>query len=156
MNQTRRAFLKSTGIAGAVAVAMFAGLLKTGKALAAEWNSLAFTAKTLDDAIKNSGYSAAATSDDILIKVPEIAENGALVPVEATSNIPGTTSIAIFSDKNPNPLIAEFKFLNGAEPFISVRIKMAETSFVRVMVKADGKVYTNSREVKVTAGGCGG
>lgn len=156
MNQARRTFLKSTGIAGAVAVAMFAGLLRTGKALAAEWNSAAFTAKTLDDAMKNSGYSGAVLSDDILIKVPEIAENGALVPVEATSNIPGTTSIAIFSDKNPNPLIAEFNFLNGAEPFISVRIKMAETAPVRIMVKADGKLYTNSRDVKVTAGGCGG
>lgn len=156
MNQARRAFLKSTGIAGAVAVAMFSGLLKTGKALAAEWNSAAFTAKTLEDAIKNAGYSGAVMSDDILIKVPEIAENGALVPVEATSNIPGTTSIAIFSDKNPNPLIAEFNFLNGAEPFISVRIKMASTSLVRVMVKADGKIYTNNHEVKVTAGGCGG
>ncbi len=152
MNQARRTFLKST----AVAVAMFSGVFKVGRAFAAEWNSAAFTAKTLDGAMKNSGYSGAVLSDDILIKVPEIAENGALVPVEATSNIPGTTSIAIFSDKNPNPLIAEFNFLNGAEPFISVRIKMAETAPVRIMVKADGKLYTNSRDVKVTAGGCGG
>ena len=152
MNQARRTFLKGT----AVAVAMLSGVLRVGKAFATEWNSAAFTAKKLDEALKSSGYAGAATSDDIEIKVPEIAENGALVPVEATSKIPNTTSIAIFSDKNPNPMIAEFNFLNGAEPFISVRIKMAETAPVRIMVKADGKVYTNSRDVKVTAGGCGG
>jgi sulfur-oxidizing protein SoxY len=79
-----------------------------------------------------------------------------VVPVEATSNIPGTTSMAIFVDKNPNPMIADFSFMNGAEPFIATRVKMASTSIVRVSVKAGGKSYTNSREVKVTIGGCGG
>ena len=152
MNQARRTFLKGT----AVAVAMLSGVLRVGKTFAMEWNSAAFTAKKLDEALKSSGYAGAAMSDDIEIKVPEIAENGALVPVEASSKIPGTTAIAIFSDKNPNPMIAEFNFLNGAEPFISVRIKMAETAPVRIMVKAGGKVYTASKDVKVTAGGCGG
>lgn len=156
MDQERRTFLKSAGAVGAIAVAIAAGLLKPGEAFAAAWNSLAFTAKTAADALTNSGYSGASESNDILIKVPEIAENGAVVPVEATSNIPGTTSMAIFVDKNPNPLIADFTFLNGAEPFISTRVKMAMTSIVRISVKAGGKVYTASREVKVTIGGCGG
>lgn len=156
MDQVRRAFLKSAGTAGTVAVLISAGLLKSGKVFAAGWNTLGFTAKNTADALKNSGYSGAVESHDILIKVPEIAENGAVVPVEATSNIPGTTSMAIFIDKNPNPLIADFSFLNGTEPFIATRVKMASTSLVRVSVKAGGKVYTTSREVKVTLGGCGG
>jgi sulfur-oxidizing protein SoxY len=98
----------------------------------------------------------AAESKDILIKAPDIAENGAVVPVEVTSKIPGTTSIMIFVDKNQNPLIADFEFSNGAEGYVSTRIKMASTSHVRVAVKAGGKAYTATKEVKVTIGGCGG
>ena len=78
------------------------------------------------------------------------------MPVEATSNIPGTTSMAIFVDKNPTVLIADFEFSNGAEPYASTRIKMQGTSQVRVAVKAGGKIYTHTKEVKVTIGGCGG
>jgi len=149
----RRNFLKSMGAAIAVCAA---GLLRSGGVFAATWNSLAFTAKDTADAMKNAGYVGAAENKDIMIKVPDIAENGAVVPVEVTSNIPGTTSIAIFVDKNPNPMIADFEFMNGAEPFIATRVKMASTSIVRASVKAGGKIYTNSREVKVTIGGCGG
>lgn len=156
MDQSRRTFLKSAGTAGMFAAAIAASLLKSGEVFAAAWNTLAFTAKNTLDAIKNSGYGDATESKDILIKAPDIAENGVVVPVEATSNIPGTTSMAIFVDKNPNPMIADFSFMNGAEPFIATRVKMASTSIVRVTVKAGGKAYTNSREVKVTIGGCGG
>jgi sulfur-oxidizing protein SoxY len=156
MDHPRRDFLKNMGIAGAVMALFSAGLLKTGRAFAATWNSLAFTSKDTADAMKNAGYGGASESKDIVIKAPDIAENGAVVPIEVTSNIPGTTSIAIFVDKNPNPMIADFEFLNGAEPFISTRVKMASTSIVRASVKAGGKVYTNNREVKVTIGGCGG
>lgn len=156
MNPLRRAFLKSAGAAGTVAIAIAAGLLKPGTVFAAAWNSLAFTAKEPADAINNAGYGGATESSDILIKAPDIAENGAVVPVSATSNIPGTTSMAIFVEKNPAPMIASFEFSNGAESYISTRIKMAKTSIVRVSVKAGGKNYTNSREVKVTIGGCGG
>jgi len=156
MNQLRRTFLKSAGAVGTVAVTIAAGLLKPGVAFAAAWNNLAFAAKETADAIKNAGYEGAAESKEIVIKAPDIAENGAVVPVSVTSNIPGTTSMAIFVEKNPLPLIADFEFLSGAEPNISTRIKMAKTSIVRVSVKAGGKNYTNSREVKVTIGGCGG
>ncbi len=106
--------------------------------------------------MENAGYGGATESGDIELKVPDIAENGAVVPVSATSNIPGTTSMAIFVEKNPSPLIADFAFSNGAEAYISTRVKMAKTSIVRVTVKAGGKNYTSSREVKVTIGGCGG
>jgi sulfur-oxidizing protein SoxY len=156
MNQLRRAFMKNAGVVGTVAVAIATGLFKPGAALAAAWNKEAFTSKDLADAIKNAGYDGAAESSDIVIKVPDIAENGAVVPVSATSKIPGTTSIAIFVEKNPTPLIADFQFSNGAEGYISTRVKMAKTSIVRISVKAGGKTYTNSREVKVTIGGCGG
>ena len=156
MNLLRRAFLKNAGSVGAVAAAIATGLLNPGTVFAAAWNTLAFTTKDLSEALKNAGYDNAVESKDIVIKAPEIAENGAVVPVSATSNLPGTTSIAIFIDKNPAPMIAEFQFLNGAEPFIATRVKMAKTSLVRVAVKAGGKNYIASREVKVTIGGCGG
>lgn len=156
MNQLRRTFLKGTGAAGTVAVAIAAGLLKPGQVLAADWNKSAFEAKSTDDALKGIGAAGAAKSADIMIKAPDIAENGAVVPVEVTSNIPGTTEIAIISEKNVNPLIAEFTLSNGAEGYVSTRIKMAKTSNVTVVVKAGGKAYTASKEVKVTIGGCGG
>jgi len=156
MNQIRRAFLKNAGVMGTFAAAIATGLLKPISAFAAAWNKEAFTAKEPADAIKLAGYDGAVESKDIVIKAPEIAENGAVVPITATSKIPGTTSIALFIDKNPSPFIASFEFSNGAEGYIATRVKMAKTSLVRVSVKAGGKVYTNTQEVKVTIGGCGG
>jgi len=156
VKQERRMFLKGAGAAGTIAMAIATGLLKPGQVLAAEWNKTAFEAKNTADALKDIGAAGAAKSADILIKTPDIAENGAVVPVEVTSKIPGVTSIAILSEQNVNPLIAEFELSNGAEGFVSTRIKMAKTSNVTVVVKAGGKVYTASKEVKVTIGGCGG
>ena len=92
----------------------------------------------------------------ITLTAPEIAENGAIVPLEITSRIPNTESIYIFADKNPQPLVAEFDFTGATEPFVSTRIKMGETSKVRAIVKAGGKFYATARDVKVTIGGCGG
>lgn len=156
MNQLRRSFLKTTGAAGTVAMAIAAGLLKPGQVLAAEWNKNAFEAKNLADAMKGINSTGAAKSADIMIKAPEIAENGAVVPVEVTSKIAGTSDIAIFVDQNVNPLIADFSLQNGAEGYVSTRIKMAKTSNVTVVVKAGGKSYMTAKEVKVTIGGCGG
>ncbi|MBU0593820.1 MAG: thiosulfate oxidation carrier protein SoxY [Gammaproteobacteria bacterium] len=156
MNQLRRTFLKSTGAAGTVALAVAAGLLKPGQVLAAEWNKSAFEAKNIADAMKGVNAAGAAKSADILIKAPEIAENGAVVPVEVTSKIAATSDIVIFVDENVNPMIADFTFSNGAEGYVSTRIKMAKTSNVTVVVKAGGKSYMASKEVKVTIGGCGG
>lgn len=156
MKQARRTFLKGTGAAGTIAIAIAAGLLRPGRVLAAEWNKAAFEAKTTADVLKDINASGAAKSSDILIKTPDIAENGAVVPIEVTSKIPGTTDIAILAEQNANPLIAEFTLANGAEGFVSTRIKMAKTSNVTVVVKAGGKVYIASKEVKVTIGGCGG
>jgi len=156
MDQLRRTFLKNAGVAGSLVVAIAAGLLKTGEAFAATWNASAFGSHKLDEAMTGSGFSGAVESKDIDIKTPEIAENGAVVPVEVTSKIAGTTSLAIFADKNPTPLIATYDFMAGAEPYVMTRIKMGQTSMVRVVVKAGGKTYMASKEVKVTIGGCGG
>ena len=87
---------------------------------------------------------------------PDIAENGAVVPVGVTSNIPGTTEIFILVEKNPNPVSASFVIGTGTEPSVQTRVKMGETSKVIAVVKANGKVYTTTRETKVTLGGCGG
>ncbi len=133
-----------------------AGALRPLRLLAAEWNKPAFDAKALDEALKYVGAANAIDSDQIQLKAPEIAENGAIVPVEVTSRLPGTQAIYIFADKNPQPLVAIFDITPGIEPFISTRIKMGESSKVRVLVKAAGKFYVATQEVKVTIGGCGG
>ena len=156
MNTKRRTFLKGAGAAGTVAVAVAAGLLKPTEVLAAEWNKAAFDAKGLPDALKVLNSVGAADSKDITIKAPDIAENGAVVPVEVTSKIAGTTNIALLVEKNAAPLTANFDLANGADGYVSTRIKMGQTSNVRVVVKAGGKSYTAVKEVKVTIGGCGG
>lgn len=152
MNRRRRTLL--TAAAGGSALAA-AGLLSPASAHAASWNKSAFESKAAADAIKNFGASNMIESKDIAITAPDIAENGAVVPVAVTSKIPNTQSIAIIAEKNPFPLAASFDVANGAEPYASVRIKMGQTSHVRAIVKADGKFYTAAKEVKVTVGGCG-
>ncbi|MFP5507324.1 MAG: thiosulfate oxidation carrier protein SoxY, partial [Gammaproteobacteria bacterium] len=141
--------------AGAVAVAVAAGLLKPTQAMAA-WNKAAFEAKSVGDVMKNLGVSAPADSKDISIKAPDIAENGAVVPVEVTSGIAGITSIVVIAEKNASPLVGTFNLSGGTQGFVSTRIKMANTSLVRAVVNAGGKSYTAAKEVKVTIGGCGG
>ena len=155
MNALRRNVLKGAAGAGTVAVAVAAGLLKPTQAMAA-WNAAAFDAKNVGDAMKGLGVSGPADSKDIAIKAPDIAENGAVVPVEVTSSIAGTTSIAIFAEKNATPLVGNFNLSGGAQGFVSTRIKMGQTALVRAVVKAGGKTYTSAKEVKVTIGGCGG
>jgi sulfur-oxidizing protein SoxY len=152
MNHRRRSFLKIAAGASGLAAA---GLLTPASAGAATWNKQSFEAKALTDAIKNLGAANMSESRDIAITAPDIAENGAVVPVAITSRIPNTESISIIAEKNPFPLAATFDVLNGAEPYASVRIKMGQTSNVRAIVKADGKFYTATKEVKVTVGGCG-
>ncbi|MDP2057114.1 MAG: thiosulfate oxidation carrier protein SoxY, partial [Thiobacillus sp.] len=154
MNALRRNVLKSAAGAGAVAVAVAAGLLKPTQAMAA-WDKDAFEARNVGDAMKGLGISGPADSKDITIKAPDIAENGAVVPVEVTSGIAGTSSIAIIAEKNGTPLVGNFNLSGGTQGFISSRIKMGQTSLVRAVVKAGDKSYTAAKEVKVTIGGCG-
>lgn len=146
---------KRRGLLGALAAVLVAGLLKPVLALAA-WNKEAFGAKSAADALKGLGAASPEPSKDIVIEAPEIAENGAVVPVEITSNIPGTTHIAVVIEKNPFPLAARFEFKEGALPFVKLNAKMGETSDVRVVASAGGRHYSAAKEIKVTIGGCGG
>ena len=156
MNNKRRSFLKSSAVAGAFGVAVSAGLI-TPRAVMAAWPKAAFTATDTNTAIKNAlGSSDTTVSSDIALKAPEIAENGAVVPITVTSKIAGTESISILISKNPTPLTATFKMGKGAEGFVSTRVKMSKTSDLVVVVKANGKLYSAKKEVKVTIGGCGG
>ena len=156
MNANRRTILKGAGTTGALAAAFASGMLRPEDLLAAGWNKDAFGSKTLADALKSLGAAGAAESKDILIEAPQIAENGAVVPVEITSSLPNTKTIMVLIEKNPFPLAAKFDFLEGALPFVKVNVKMGESSNVRVVAEAGGKLYTAAREVKVTIGGCGG
>lgn len=156
MDMIRRTVLKGAGASGVLAGLLAAGVLKPTLAYASEWNKAAFEAKEYDAAVKAIGSDAGAAHKDLAMKAPEIAENGAVVPIDVTSNIPNTTSIAILVKKNPSPLAGYFEFSNGAVADVAVRLKVAETSVITAVVKADGKTYTAQKEVKVTVGGCGG
>jgi sulfur-oxidizing protein SoxY len=153
---SRRKLLRVAAASSAYFAVVAAGWLRPARLLAAEWNESAFEAVALPDALRKIGATSVADSDQILLKAPEIAENGAIVPVEITSRIPGTQTIYIVADKNPQPLVAIFDIAEGLEPFISTRIKMGESSKVRVLVKAGNKFYVATQDVKVTIGGCGG
>ena len=156
MDQTRRNVLKASGGASLYTLLTAAGMLRPDAALAAEWNQKAFEAKNLKDAFDALGAGSRADSIGILMTAPEIAENGAVVPISAVSKLPGTESIAILIARNPTSLAASFDIPVGTEPAVSTRVKMAETSEVYVLVKAQGKYYTTKKEIKVTIGGCGG
>ena len=156
MNKTRRYVLKTGGGASLYALLAAAGMLRPDAALAADWNQKAFEAKNLKDAFDALGAGTRADSIGIFMTAPEIAENGAVVPIGATSKIPGTESIAILVAKNPTALAASFDIPPGTEPSVSTRIKLAESSEVYVLVKAQGKYYVTKKEIKVTIGGCGG
>ena len=148
MQPLRRLVLRAAG-------ALAAGLAVPLRALAA-WNKEAFHSRTAADALKSLGVSAGAESKDIAIDAPQIAENGAVVPIEITSNLPVTKSIVVVIEKNPFPLAARFDFGDGALPYVKINVKMGESSFVRVVAEAGGRFHTASKEVKVTIGGCGG
>jgi sulfur-oxidizing protein SoxY len=156
MNQNRRVLLKGTLAAGATGIAISAGLL-TPKAVLAAWPKAAFEAKDSNAALEASlGSSSTTESGDIKLKAPDIAENGAVVPVTVTSSIANTEAISIVVAENATPLAATFNLGATTSGFVSTRIKMGKTSDVTAVVKADGKLYSTSKNVKVTIGGCGG
>lgn len=156
INMKRRTFLKGSVAAGAVSAAVGAGLLTPRMVLAA-WPSAAFEAKSVDGALDAlMGSHQLEGSDKISIRAPDIAENGAVVPVSVTAEIPGAEAISIIAEKNASPLTASFVLGANTEAFVSTRIKMGKTSSVIAVVKANGKLYSTGKEVKVTIGGCGG
>jgi sulfur-oxidizing protein SoxY len=156
MNDDRRKVLKGTGGMAVMGLAVSAGLFKPGSAWAQGWNKAAFETKSLADTVKAMGGSGATESKDIVISSPDIAENGAVVPFTISSRLPKTESIALLVEKNPNNLAASFSIPAGTEAGVTTRVKMGQTSNVTALVKADGKFYYTTKEVKVTMGGCGG
>lgn len=152
----RRIFLKGSLATGAVGMAVSTGLLTPRVSLAA-WSKAAFEATDVNGGV-NALYSSSSMdkSDKIKIKAPDIAENGAVVPVSVTTSIDGASSISLFADKNATPLTAEFTLGPSTEGYVSTRIKMGKTANVVAVVKAGDKLYSSSKEVKVTIGGCGG
>jgi len=155
-NMKRRVFLKGSLAAGTVGVAVGAGLLAP-QAVMAAWPTAAFEAKSIEDALGASmGGKQTAQSDDIKIKAPDIAENGAVVPVSVNAGMDGVESIAMLVAGNESPMVANFVMGEGGVADVSTRIKMAKTSDVVAVVKAGGKLFANRKSVKVTIGGCGG
>lgn len=155
MNATRRNTLQLAGGAGLYAALAAIGLLKPGVA-AAQAGREAFSAQGLASTLKSMGVASPAESKDIVITAPDIAENGAVVPVGVRSGIPKTEMIALLVEKNPNALAGSYEIMSGALPDVSMRVKMGQSSDVIAVVKADGKFFMTKKEVKVTLGGCGG
>jgi sulfur-oxidizing protein SoxY len=149
MQHNRRHFLQLLSLMTA------AGLLPRA-AFADTWNKEAFAAKSVEDVVKLLGGSAPQPSDQVVLNGPEIAENGAVVPLEITSRVPNTDSIAILIEKNPNTLAATFAIPAGTLPDIQTRVKMNETCNVYALARAGGNYYYAAKEIKVTLGGCGG
>ena len=158
MNTKRRDVLKTGGGVTLLTLLSAAGWLKPGDAIAADWNKAAFDTKTMDETMKALGASGAPTPSGSIafVQTPDIAENGAVVPIGITSSLPKTEAIAILVEKNPNMLAAMFELPAGTEPSISTRVKMGQSSNVYALVRADGKYHVASKEIKVTLGGCGG
>ena len=151
----RRAALRAGGGLGLLGALAAIGLLHPAPARA-EWARAGFDAKSVGQALSDAGLGGAAESDQVLLEAPEIAENGAVVPVKVSSSLGRIDRIAILVEKNPTILSSVFELPEGTEPSIVIRVKMAETCRVIAAVRSDAKVYLASKEVKVTLGGCGG
>ena len=152
MKQSRRTTLQQ----GAIVAGL---LMSTGlfPQYALAFNAKAFEAKTLADVLKALGAGAPTESKDVTITGPDIAENGAVVPLGASTALPGVKQLLVLVEKNPSALIAVFNMTDGIDSNISTRAKMGQSSDVyAVAVMNDGKVLYAKKEVKVTLGGCGG
>ncbi len=151
--QTRREMLaRSASVAAALA-----GLGLLPKAAQAAWSQAAFEAKNMGDLMKALGTAGPAESKDVTITGPDIAENGAVVPVGAATTLPGVKRLMLLVEKNPYMLAAMFDVTDAVEPNISTRVKMGQSSNVfAVAITGDNKVLYAAKEIKVTLGGCGG
>jgi len=154
---TRRLILQGAGAVALVGLGNLPfGLTPALAAANDKYPEAAFKAKSEADAIKALYGKAAEASDKIKLDAPEIAENGAVVPVSVSTTLADVTSISFLVSENPVVLIASYKIPAGTVPSVANRIKMAKTSNVTVVVEAGGKLYRATKEVKVTVGGCGG
>lgn len=162
VDHNRRLFMKGALGAGAAGLALGTGLIAipTRSFAAApateDWPAEAYEAGEVDKTIQTLYGRQAEASDKITLNTPTIAQNGAVVPVTVEADLPNVTSIALLVAANPNSMAAEFEIPEGTLPYVSNRLKMAETTDVVAVVESDGKLYKTSKNVKVTVGGCGG
>lgn len=155
MSNQRRNVLTAGSGAALMSVLAAAGIITPGIALA-DWNKTAFDAKSMADTLKALGAGAPVDSKEVQVSGPDIAENGAVVPVGVTSTLPNVSMIAILIEKNPKILAACFELPEGTEADIRTRVKMGESSNIYALVKSDGRFFMATKEVKVILGGCGG
>jgi sulfur-oxidizing protein SoxY len=154
---TRRLILKGAGAVALVGLGNIPfGFAPAFAAANDKYPEDAFKQKSGDDAIKLLYGKTAEPSDKVKLDAPEIAENGAVVPISVSSTLTDVTSISFLVSENPNALVASYRIPAGTVPSVANRIKMAKTSNVIVVVEAGGKLYSATKEVKVTVGGCGG
>jgi sulfur-oxidizing protein SoxY len=153
--QTRREMLSQSARVAAMLAAV--GMLPAVAQAQGSYNTAAFAAKNMADLMKALGASAPAESRDVGITGPDIAENGAVVPVGATSTLPGVKRLLLLVEKNPSMMAAMFDIGDAVDASVTTRVKMGQSSNVyAVALMADGKVLYAVKEIKVTLGGCGG
>ncbi len=154
MTRARRTFLKSS--LAVVGAWLATGFISPLRALAAQWAKTAFESRKLEDALQNLfGPTQTTPSASIRITAPYQAENGASVRLAVTTDLPNVNTIAVLIEKNERPLVTAMN-VSGAQPYLSLRMKMAQSSDVHVVVKSQGKLYSAKQNIKVTVGGCGG
>lgn len=146
----RRAFLSV--LMGGLGAAFLLPL----RAIAATWNQSAFDAVKLEDALHSLAIDNVLVTKELQLVAPDKAENGAIIQIEATSLLPNTEAIYVLVEKNPTALLGKYEFKNGALPFFVTRIKMAETSEVKIIAKVGGQFYMTAKKVEVLENGCGG
>lgn len=159
VDESRRRVIKSALGVGAAGLMLGAGFVSAPAWAApdiSDWPKAAFDLDEIDKAIKGLWGQSAQASDKVVMQAPTIAQNGAVVPVTVESSLPNVTALALFVEKNPYALTAMYEIPEGTAPFVSNRIKMAETSRVVAVAVSDGKPYSTEALVKVTIGGCGG
>ncbi|MCP4128363.1 MAG: thiosulfate oxidation carrier protein SoxY [Gammaproteobacteria bacterium] len=155
VDMKRRIFLKQSLAVGAMGMLVGTGML-TPKAALAAWPTEAFKNKDASAAMKALlGTDQFDSSADLKLTAPEIAENGAVVPLKVEAGMAGVETITLVAVNNPLPLVANFRMSESSIPYASTRIKMGESGDVIAIVKAGGKLYSTKQGVKVTVGGCG-
>ena len=156
LSVSRRLVLAGVGSLALVGLGIVATSFPAAAAANDKYPEAAFAQKDGGEAIKLLYGRTAEPSDRIKLDAPEIAENGAVVPISVSTSLADVTSIAFVVPENPNVLAAYYKMVQGTLPNVSNRLKMAKTSNVIVIVEAGGKLFSATKEVKVTVGGCGG
>jgi len=152
----RRTLLKGSVAGSAVALAASAGLLTPSSVLSA-WNKPAFGIQSVSKALTAMlGSGDVTASNEVTVSGPDIAENGAVVPIKVSSTLGNVKSLSIIVKNNPSPLIANFKLSASTEAYAAVRIKMGKTSPVMAVAETAEGLFYAEKEVKVTIGGCGG